>query len=497
MNELFVHFERDLSSVDIDLEQVARENGDATIKNRTATAARLTANLECLEFLARGGLGEVYRARHDALGRDVAVKLIRPHLLGDAESCRRFAWEARITAKLEHPGIVPIYGIGVDDEGHDCYAMRLVEGETLTKAIAAYHATDPHHGGQVARNKALRFLVARFKSACVTVAYAHSQGVIHRDLKPDNIMLGPFEETLVLDWGLAKLLEPAGAKEQRAAANFSATGDQNEERFFETRGTIGTLGYMSPEQHAGDAGRLGLPGDIYSLGATLYVLLTGRPPFEELCQATVAAKVARGEFVPPRQKNPTVARALEAVCLKAMALLPADRYPSAQQLADDLENWLADRPVTAMRDPWPTRTRRWVSGHRTFSAGFLVAAVFAFVAGALLIYRENVAAIREHEQALRLSTEINDLAYSNDEKTAREQISEKRPEWATRGLEVIRLAMATDSRLRSPTGLRRLAVECLGGVTVHTPNNLYSRFVFLSMNYPLPIPEPPWYPFKR
>jgi WD40 repeat protein len=447
-----------------ELELAQPNAGGGCITERTAASVALSANMANLKFVARGGLGEVFKARHPGLDRDVAVKLIRPHLVNDAESCRRFEWEARITARLEHPGIVPIYGVGTDGNGHACYGMRLVEGITLAQAITAFHTAASAPRDHFARGKALRSLLSRFKSACVTVAYAHSQHVIHRDLKPENIMLGPFEETLVLDWGLAKLLVPDASRDILESENGDLDGNTRGAPSFQTRGTIGTLGFMSPEQQRGNSDNLGPVADIYSLGVTLYMLLTGKPAFAGLDPIEVAAKVNRGEFAAPRQGNPSVPRALEGICLKAMALRPGDRYRSAQELADDIDNWLADRAVTCLKDPWATRARRWVSRHRTASAALAAAVVVGMSGAALAMYRETAAGIRRQAEARRHAMQVNDLAYANAEKTAREVVSDRRPIWTAQGLRAICRATSIESPLRSSTALRRLAVECLTGL---------------------------------
>src|SRR5271157_1878135 len=329
-------------------------------------SACVTVQLSDLRFHDRGGLGVIYKARHQDLPRDVALKFIRQDRSDDPQCSMRFLREAQITARLEHPGIVPIYGVGRDETGNPCYAMRFVEGTTLEQAIKQYHAQRDHDRmrSSLETDRAFRALLQRFKSACTTVGYAHSRGVLHRDIKPANIMLGPFDETLVLDWGLGKIIasddaEAAGEHEREALLPSAGSDEPG------TCGVIGTPGFMSPEQHAGQWGKVGRASDIYGLGATLYVLLTGRTPFDGRGPGEIAAKVERGEFTPPRQARPEIPRPLEAICLKAMALAPEDRYGSAINLTGDLEDWMADEPVSAWREPWPVRARRWMSRHRT------------------------------------------------------------------------------------------------------------------------------------
>jgi serine/threonine-protein kinase len=316
---------------------------------------------------ARGGLGEVFVAHDEELGREVALKEIQSRHADHPESRARFLLEGEITGSLEHPGIVPVYGLGSYPDGRPYYAMRFIRGESLQQAIGRFHKAEkaPHDLGQ--RAVEFRRLLGRFVAVCNAVAYAHSRGVLHRDIKPANVMLGAYGETLVVDWGLAKPLgrsEPgAGREEKPLAPAVSGSGTPT------LMGqTIGTPQYMSPEQADGRLDDLGPASDVYSLGATLYCLLTGQPPFTSNDVWTVLRQVRQGEYPRPRQLRPQVSPALQAVCLKAMALRPADRYPTAQALAEDLEHWLADEPVSAYRDPFLARAARWARRHRTATA---------------------------------------------------------------------------------------------------------------------------------
>ncbi|MBO0700144.1 MAG: serine/threonine protein kinase, partial [Zavarzinella sp.] len=291
-----------------------------------------------LRHHARGGLGEVFVAEDIELHREVAVKEIQPTRAFDRASRERFLLEAEITGALEHPGIVPVYGLGAYPDGRPYYAMRFVRGDSLKAAIDRFHAADTPDRPPADQALAFRDLLRRFVDVCNAVAYAHSRGVIHRDLKPQNVMLGQFGETLVLDWGLAK----AGVDRPSVDPVHDSTVDPvvrpSGSTHLGTRAgsVLGTPGYMSPEQAAGRIDELGPASDVYSLGATLYVLLTGRKPFERT-DSTEPAAPRPEDLAAPRELKPGTPAALNAVCRKAMAVVPADRYRSPLHLAADVE----------------------------------------------------------------------------------------------------------------------------------------------------------------
>ncbi len=346
-----------------------RREAAAGPSRKSATAR---ANYRELRFHAAGGLGEVFVAQNAELNREEALKFLKRGRAGDPESCRRFLQEAEITSRLEHPGVVPIYGRGADGSGAPCYAMRFIRGETLQVAIDAFHAAEANGRDQAERSLALRELLNRFISVCTTVAYAHSRGILHRDLKPGNVMLGQYDETLVVDWGLAKPFDPEAAADGRALDALKPSVGSGAA----TIEVVGTLAYMSPDQaHAQPAG-LSPASDIFSLGAILYVILTDRAPYRGGSRPEILEKVRRCEFPRPRHIKPAASQALEAICLKAMAMRPADRYRRALDLAADVKRWLADEPVTAWREPLVIRARRWMRRHRTLVTS--TTAVLAF-----------------------------------------------------------------------------------------------------------------------
>ncbi len=251
------------------------------------------------------------------------------------------------------------------------------------------------------RDLALRKLLRRFLDVCNAIEYAHSRGVLHRDIKPGNIIVGKHGETLVVDWGLAKATgraDPSTDLGEQTLVPSSASGSA------ETLPgrALGTPSFMSPEQAEGDLENLGPRSDVYSLGATLYYLLTGRPPVEGTLGEMLRA-VKEGEFPPPRQRDPTIDRALEAVCLKAMALKPAARYASPRALAEDVERWMADEPVSAWREPLSRRARRWAKRNRTAVTTAAVA-LLAGVVGLSAVLVVQTQAKAEIAQALGRET---------------------------------------------------------------------------------------------
>jgi serine/threonine-protein kinase len=326
---------------------------------------------------ARGGLGVVHLALDRELNREVALKQIQERHADDAASRARFVFEAEVTGALEHPGIVPVYSLGADASGRPFYAMRFIRGVTLSDQIESFHSPEAQAADPGTRTLLLRKLLRRFIDVCNAIDYAHGRGVLHRDLKPANIIVGEHGETLVVDWGLAKAVgrSDMGTADERIIVPGSASGSAETIE----GSALGTPSYMSPEQALGRLDRLGPASDVCSLGATLYCLLAGKPPFVGRDALEALVKARNSDFPPPRQVNRFIAPTLEAVALKAMAHKPEDRYGSARALADDIERWMADEPTTARRERFDERARRWMRRRRTT----VIAAVAALLAGLL------------------------------------------------------------------------------------------------------------------
>jgi serine/threonine-protein kinase len=270
-----------------------KDDLNATVSEAVGAPTAAGLRFRILRPHAKGGLGQVSVALDSELRREVALKEIQDEYADDPQSRARFLREAEVTGGLEHPGVVPVYGLGCYADGRPFYAMRFVKGDSLKEAIGRFHKADVPSRDVGERALAFRRLLGRFVEVCNAVAYAHSRGVLHRDLKPGNVMLGPYGETLVVDWGLAKTVgeaaSPEGTLRPTAATDSAPT---------QAGSALGTPPFMSPEQAAGRLDQLGAASDVYSLGATLYCLLTGRAPFERGDVGAVLQKVQKGDFPP-------------------------------------------------------------------------------------------------------------------------------------------------------------------------------------------------------
>jgi serine/threonine-protein kinase len=324
-------------------EDTAREphEGAAVELGSSATSRPDASGLACVRYfgdyeiereLARGGMGVVFRARQISLNRPVALKMILAGQLANATDVKRFYTEAEAAANLDHPGIVPIYEVG-QHEGQHYFSMGFVDGQSLSQRLA---------GGPLPPREAAALMIQVARA----IDYAHHSGVIHRDLKPGNILLDRKGNPRVTDFGLAKRLH----------SDSGLTGSGQ---------ILGTPSYMPPEQAAGHRGGVGPAADVYAIGATLYALATGRPPFQAASVMETIRQVIHDDPVPPRRLNPAVDRDLETICLKAMAKEAARRYASAGDLAADLQRFLRGEPIRTFD---LKRGPKWHDGDLTAAA---------------------------------------------------------------------------------------------------------------------------------
>jgi serine/threonine protein kinase len=294
--------------------------------------------------VGRGGIGRVLRARDVALERTVAIKEL---VAGDDGAHRRFVREAMVTARLQHPSIVPVYEAGRWPDRAPFYAMKLVAGKPLAQAL-----------DEAKTFEARVALVPTVLAVADAIAYAHGERIIHRDLKPGNVLVGAYGETVVIDWGLAKDLA-AGGDDDREAGPYRAAGSLDGT----VAGTVlGTPAYMAPEQAAGDA--VDARADVYALGAMLYHVVAGAAPHTGASLDDAIARIVRGEVTPIATREPRVAPDLAAIITKAMSLAPRDRYPTARELAADLRTFTTGGLVGAHRYTIGQRVRRWLRRHR-------------------------------------------------------------------------------------------------------------------------------------
>ncbi len=350
-----------------------------TIPSSFSSAARLPiwyeASFRDIRILAKGGLGVVCTAYDEQLHREVAVKFLASDYVGSHEFESQFRAEAEITGKLQHPGVVPLHGMGQDKDGTPFYVMRLIRGETLDDAIRRYHRESNRSYKE--RRMAQRKLLGHFVALCNTVGYAHTRGIVHRDIKPANVMLGQYGETLLVDWGLAI---PVGRPDHLRSDVEKTMQLSHQSRTGGSTGSgAGTPAFMSPEQ-ARESPEVNQSSDIYSLGATLYYLLTGQASVHGIRSLDeIREMVTQGRIPPPRSVARHVAPELEAICLRAMALRPEERYPTACSMADDIENYLADLEVSAYDEPLRRRLARWSRRHGALLQGMVVGLVAVMV----------------------------------------------------------------------------------------------------------------------
>src|SRR5437667_8586053 len=327
---------------------------------KAARAAAMLGELgdyELLEEIGRGGQGVVFRARQKGLNRTVALKVISLGQWASKAHLKRFRREAEAAASLDHPGIVPIYEVGERD-GSCYFSMKFVEGGQLDEVTKRTPMSIRQAAELIAK-------VAR------TVHYAHEHGILHRDIKPGNILLDAKGDPHLTDFGLARLVE-------------------TESTVTRTLEVLGTPSYMAPEQAVGNNARVTSATDIYGLGAVLYQLLTGHPPFAGGTTYETIKLLLDTEPRQPRQLNPKIDRDLSTICLKCLEKDPTRRYPSALALADDLERWLKHEPIQARRTGIFARGRKWVRRNPSIAVMAAMVLALAVPLGVIVWKREFI-----------------------------------------------------------------------------------------------------------
>ncbi len=337
------------------------------------------ARYEEIEEISRGGCGVVIRAYDKRLRCEVALKRILPELAAHPTIKSRFFHEARVTARLAHPGIAPIHDMSDESAvATPFYTMKWLRGQTLADVI------NSHHNNPRAKKSArgLREMMIRFRQVCQTLSYAHQQGVVHRDLKPSNILIGQFGETVVLDWGLAKELNSLSNQiDASFTPEASQTSLDNSPVFHKEESTsdltqagavLGTACYMSPEQAAGQSHLVDRRADVFSLGVILYEILSGSSPFRCPTSQETMQHVIRCEYKPLSQYRPRIAKSIAAVCERALSLDPNARYADAGEMERDVQAWLAGDCVSAYSEPWWATLDRMATKYRTLFWSVLI-----------------------------------------------------------------------------------------------------------------------------
>src|SRR5438046_2378176 len=333
------------------VDELSRDNAKPTsgVKDavRAATMLGELGDYELLEEIGRGGQGVVFRARQKSLNRTVALKVISLGQWASKAHLKRFRREAEAAASLEHPGIVPIHEVGERD-GSCYFSMKFIEGGQVDEVVRRTPMS-------------IRQAVELIANVARTVHYAHDHGILHRDIKPGNILLDQKGEPHLTDFGLARLIE-------------------SESTVTRTLEVLGTPSYMAPEQAVGNNAAIGSTTDVYGLGAVLYQLLTGQPPFAGGTTYETIRLLLDSEPRQPRLLNPKIDRDVSTICLKCLEKDPKRRYSSALALAEDLEHWLKHEPIQARRTGVLARGRKWV--RRNPTSALLAASLIALAAAA-------------------------------------------------------------------------------------------------------------------
>ncbi|MBW2276012.1 MAG: serine/threonine protein kinase [Deltaproteobacteria bacterium] len=399
------------------------EREDDSIEDTSAVTPETSGRYRLGEGaeIGRGGIGRVLVAFDEHLGREIAVKELLAEVSGSAVStpktdrisrtgaiAARFLREARVTGQLEHPNIVPVYEVGQREDGAYYYTMKLVRGRTLADALKACHALPD-------RLKLLHHYV----DLCNAIAYAHSRGVIHRDIKTDNVMLGEFGETVVLDWGLAKVKGKQDIRGGEIARELKMLHDAGTGQTVDGS-AIGTPAYMSPEQADGQVEEIDERSDIWSLGAVLYEVLTGKPPFEGFTPYEIIGKVLKDDVVSPRARSEEIPAELSAVATKALTRDKPKRYQQAGDLADEINAYMSGGRIAAYEYSSFELLKGFIAKNRAASALIGLVVVLLIVGGGIL-YGAYQQAGEERDRAESEKTRA-------EEERARAQANEQQSE---------------------------------------------------------------------
>ncbi|MCC7509975.1 MAG: tetratricopeptide repeat protein [Planctomycetes bacterium] len=460
------------------------DSRNATFTARLASGTEQAVRYESRKELGRGGMGVVLQVRDNDLRRDVAMKVMRADKIKPGSqhgqfALQRFVEEAQITGQLEHPNIVPIHELGADSKGRVFFTMKLVQGKPLADILRALRAGDV----ATERDYPLDRLLQIYLKVCDAMNFAHAHDVIHRDLKPENIMIGRFGEVMVMDWGLARILnqpdgEPGGAPLIQTDSKPGDSTGSVRPSALSMEGTIaGTPAYMAPEQARGEVSKVDQRADIFALGAILYELLVLRPPYTAEGSSAVLVQAAQGDLSDPytRVANDDELRArlvrlpggkippeLAAIAMHALEKRADDRYPTVRALQTDVEDFIAGRPVSVRQDPLSVRMAKWVRRHPTLSMSSGAAAAVLLVAVASIMFvvaqarqqaieqqQEVVAASRvaEQEAVKRADAEASAM---EQERKLKEQAMERQQAMARRAeaARVYRIGVQQSERAR-------------------------------------------------
>ena len=406
------------------LSSVFEQVRDPAIRHYFQTGRHILGSRLASETLARymltrvhaqGGIGEVWLGHDLTLDRNVAIKRIREDVDRADSTRKRFLREGKLTGRLQHPNIPPVYVVGGDAPGEEpFYAMRFINGQTLSLLITNAHKQSDN--GRLPL-PALNRMLNIFLNVCDAVSYAHSRGVLHRDLKPPNVVVGDFGEVFLVDWGVAKSF---GQTDETSVFSARRSMSEINKIDWETRtrvgDIVGTPAFMSPEQAAGKVNEVDHRTDVYGLGSILFCILTSEAPhqrFPEEGPDSALDRIATHAAPVARSLNPSCSSSLSAVCAKAMARERQDRYQSARDLANDVRRWLSNEPTKAFREPRTQRFARWIlRNESTFRIGTALLVAVLMIATTFIGYGWAVSFGIEKNSIREFSDELNNISLS-------------------------------------------------------------------------------------